>query len=205
MNGLTEITNTNPTMNATLNWHILYTKYKTELKLAQDLERKGYETFCPHYSDSRKWNLLEKEHPGILFSSWVFVRCAPAQLDMIKYSYTKVKVLYLLNKPAIVSEEEISQIRYVLGHYTEVQPLKTGIGSLQTAISTSDETISFSLPSLGFALLVKKENERSEAYQPSLEKSDGLEADFSNRRWNTRNLLKKIPSLIHGKLLKPTS
>ena len=103
-------------------WYVVYTTPKGEKKAEARLQEKGIETFLPLQETVRQWSDRKKKVQSPLFTSYLFV-----QIDLIhdKYpvleTYGVVRFVNYLGKPAIVREEEIEAIRYLLKNYTELE------------------------------------------------------------------------------------
>lgn len=189
-------------MPETKNWYILHTRYATEAKLASILSRKGYESYCPRYTETQLAHADEKyPQQDVLFSSWVFVRCTMAELLLFKASNQSVKVVYRLDQPAVVADEEISFIKHALSYYRDLQLVKTGFQPSVQPTNSAEDGLSYALPSLGFVLMAR--NEIDYVYQPLWTTNGVLPAgtrDSLKQRQRLR--LKQIPSLVSEKVLK---
>jgi transcription antitermination factor NusG len=96
------------------NWFVLYTKPRSEKKVALALTSRQIENFCPLYKDKRKWSDRIKTVELPLFSSYVFVKVPEKELVNVKQIYGVVNILYYLKKPAIVRDQEIEAIKWII-------------------------------------------------------------------------------------------
>ncbi len=95
-------------------WYVLYTSARAEKKVAERLAYEGFEVFLPVYRSRRKWSDRIKTVELPLFSSYVFVRCTEIRLRTALLVQGVVKVIYHCGKPAVVRDEEISEVREFL-------------------------------------------------------------------------------------------
>ena len=91
-----------------MNWYVVYTKPKWEKKVAEQLTQRGIECYCPIVTEVRQWSDRKKKVEVPLFNSYVFVRLAEVDRNLVFQSSGVVRYLFWLAKPAIVRDEEIS-------------------------------------------------------------------------------------------------
>ncbi|APA00855.1 UpxY family transcription antiterminator [Flavobacterium commune] len=94
-----------------MNWYVVYTKPKWEKKVAEQLIQKGIECYCPLVTQVRQWSDRKKKVEVPLFNSYVFVRLAENDRNLVFQSSGVVRYLFWLGKPAIVRDEEINTIK----------------------------------------------------------------------------------------------
>lgn len=94
-----------------MNWYVVYTKPKWEKKVAEQLSQKGIECYCPLITQVRQWSDRKKKLVVPLFNSYVFVRLAEVDRNLVFQSTGVVRYLFWLGKPAIVRDEEINTIK----------------------------------------------------------------------------------------------
>ena len=94
-----------------MNWYVVYTKPKWEKKVAEQLTQRGIECYCPLIIQVRQWSDRKKKIEIPLFNSYVFVRLAEADRNLVFQSSGVVRYLFWLGKPAIVRDEEINAIK----------------------------------------------------------------------------------------------
>ncbi len=102
-----------------MHWYALYTKPRNEKKVADLLERKGVEVYCPLREEVRQWSDRKKKVKMPVFRSYVFVRLEDYKKESVPVLETPgaVRFLWWLGKPGIVRDEEIERIRYFLQAY----------------------------------------------------------------------------------------
>ena len=94
-----------------MGWYVLYTKPRSEMKVADSLAEANFEVYCPTIKEVRQWSDRKKKVEVPLFSSYLFIkikRCERAKV----FDYPGViKYLFWLGKPAIARDEEIEIIK----------------------------------------------------------------------------------------------
>ena len=64
-------------------WYVLYTKSNCEKKVAELLNKRGVETYCPINKVYRQWSDRRKQLSVPLFTSYVFVKTEEPELTRI--------------------------------------------------------------------------------------------------------------------------
>jgi transcriptional antiterminator RfaH len=128
-----------------MNWLVLYTKPKNEVKVAERLAAAGINVYCPMVTTVKQWSDRKKKVSTPLFTSYVFVQLTESQRAAVFEVPGVVRYLFWLGKPAVVREEEIRTIKELLDDttYKEVRfaalvpgdtlVLKEGVFKGQTA------------------------------------------------------------------------
>jgi transcriptional antiterminator RfaH len=97
-----------------VNWFLIYTKPRFEIKLSKKISELGIEVFCPTYKTLRQWSDRKKKVELPLFSSYIFVRldqCEPVKINWLSgFSH----FVYWLGKPVVVRDQEITSIKLFL-------------------------------------------------------------------------------------------
>jgi transcriptional antiterminator RfaH len=153
-----------------MNWLVLYTKPKNEVKVAERLAAAGINVYCPMVTTVKQWSDRKKKVSSPLFTSYVFVQVTELERAAVFDVPGVVRYLFWLGKPAVVREEEIATIKELLSEnsYKEVrlvtlEPgdsliLKEGIFKGQTATfkeQKGNKTILI-LNGLGTKLILEK-------------------------------------------------
>ena len=92
-------------------WYVLYTKPRTEKKVAQRLEEMGVAVYCPLITEIKQWKDRKKKLKSPLFKSYVFIQLKEQERNLVFDVPGVVKYLFWLGKPASVKDEEIEVIR----------------------------------------------------------------------------------------------
>jgi len=97
------------------NWVVIYTRSNFEKKLAQNLSKFKIEYFLPTQKVLKQWKDRKKWVDELLFRSYVFIR--KQEYDKYRDSICKldgfIKVLYSNNKPLIVTDVEIENLKQI--------------------------------------------------------------------------------------------
>ncbi len=106
-----------------LEWFVLYTKPQNEKKVAERLEKAGFEVYCPVVKTVKQWSDRKKKIQVPLFKSYVFICIEEADRDKVFAFPGVVRYLFWLGKPAIVKPQEIAAIQDFLRSYGENRTL----------------------------------------------------------------------------------
>ncbi len=96
------------------NWHVVYTKPRTEKKVYQKLIEVGFESFLPLQKVVRQWSDRKKKVEVPLFTSYVFINTNAKHYQDILSIFGIVRFIYFCGKPAIVRPVEIENIKEFL-------------------------------------------------------------------------------------------
>lgn len=106
-----------------MQWYVVYTNPRWEKKVAQTLEEKGFDHYCPLHKVRRKWSDRYKVIHEPLFKGYVFVRLDPEKKWGIRSVPGIINFLHYNGQPALVREEEIINIRKFLNEFDGVEVL----------------------------------------------------------------------------------
>jgi len=155
------------------NWYIVYTKPKHEKKVTNLLKKRKIETFCPinciRIQGFRHSKILEEP----LFRSYVFINIANSEVFQIKHIDGVISLLYWMGKPAIIKEEEIEAIKEFTNDHQSIELEKAQVNvndiisirndlaySIESKVfSLKNKTVKIYLPSLGYVMVAKMEEE----------------------------------------------
>jgi transcription antitermination factor NusG len=105
----------------TAGWYAVYTKPRWEKKVAEGLQKKGIEHYCPLNRVVRQWSDRKKTIMEPLFSSYVFVHVAEDRKWQVKEVEGVLNYVYWLGKPALIPNEDIERIKRFLNEHEQVQ------------------------------------------------------------------------------------
>lgn len=94
-----------------MSWYVLYTKPRTEKRVAESLEQMGVEVYCPLITEIKQWKDRKKKLKTPLFKSYVFIKLEDKNRNRVFDVPGVVRYLFWLGKPAIVRNEEIEVIQ----------------------------------------------------------------------------------------------
>ena len=105
-----------------MNWYVLYTRPKWELKIYKALLEHNIEAYCPTYSEVRQWSDRKKKVTKPYFNSYVFVRLEGANRNRVFDIPGVVRFLFWQGKAAMVQDEEIQLMKEYLDGEQQVAP-----------------------------------------------------------------------------------
>lgn len=94
-----------------MSWYVLYTKPRTEKRVAERLQEIGVEVYCPLITEIKQWKDRKKKLKTPLFKSYVFIKLEDKNRNQVFDVPGVVKYLFWLGKPAVVRNEEIEVIQ----------------------------------------------------------------------------------------------
>jgi len=103
-------------------WYALYTRHQYEKIVADLLTRKGFETFLPLYSVSRRWKDRNKILSLPLYPSYVFLQGGLDRRLQILTTPGVAGVVSFAERPGIIPHTEIEAIRRVIANRLNVEP-----------------------------------------------------------------------------------
>ena len=151
-------------MNETKNWYIVYTRRGQEKKVTESLGRKKIECYCPFNSTTHLPFHRKKTIPEVLFCSYSFVRICETQIPELRKTNGVINLVFWLNRPVIVPDDEINTIREFLNEYKNVTLEKMSIDekvkfpntllaeNKNGGMYTTSNTANAILPSLGYVM-----------------------------------------------------
>ena len=98
-------------MNETTNWYVLYTKPKSEKKVADRLTEMGILAYCPLITKISQWSDRKKKVQLPLFNSYIFVNLNEKNRNAVFDVPGVLRYLFWLGKPAVVKDKEIKTIQ----------------------------------------------------------------------------------------------
>jgi transcription antitermination factor NusG len=151
-------------------WYVLYTKSNCEKKVAELLNKRGVETFCPINKVYRQWSDRRKQLSVPLFTSYVFVNVEEPDLTRVRSITSNiVNAVYWLGKPAIIKDSEIEEIKNFLSKHSEIKLEKRPVDLNDEVVimrgpfynqhgivkSVKNHSVVLSLPSLGYNMIAE--------------------------------------------------
>src|SRR6056297_2638782 len=94
-----------------MSWYVLYTKPRTEKRVAERLQEIGVEVYCPLIAEIKQWKDRKKKLKTPLFKSYVFIKLEDKNRNQVFDVPGVVRYLFWLGKPAVVRNEEIEVIQ----------------------------------------------------------------------------------------------
>jgi transcriptional antiterminator RfaH len=102
-------------------WYALYTKARNEKKVADELNKRGINAYCPIRIELKQWSDRKKKVQVPLITSYVFVELEDKEREKVFTVNGVVRYLYWLGKPAVIREEEIKTLQEAMNSsFTQV-------------------------------------------------------------------------------------
>ena len=94
-------------------WYVVYTKPRNERKVAERLNAKSFEVYCPLVKTLRQWSDRKKSVNIPMFTSYVFVRLSEPDRQIVVQDPGVLNFIYWQGSPAVVRETEIETIKRI--------------------------------------------------------------------------------------------
>mgnify|MGYP003633620762 CR=1 FL=1 len=152
-------------------WLVIYTKSRSEVKVAERLMDRGFDVYCPMRTEVRIWSDRKKKVEVPLFSSYVFVSVNEVERVKILEVPGVVNFVFWLGKPVVIRPVEIESIKaFVLNYPSAIskaidlsigQEVEVKRGQLKDKkgiiTEVRNSTVMLRLEGLGFGLLAEIE------------------------------------------------
>jgi transcription antitermination factor NusG len=155
------------------NWYIVYTKRQCEKKVVAGLNRRKIENYCPFNQRKIRFSRRDKILSEPLFKSYVFANVASAKVYSLKQMRGVINIVYWRSEPAVVAQDEIDAIKEFINDHRNIELVRTRVNFEDVAkmnnspfysfegdvIAIKNKVLEVSLPSLGYIMVAKIENE----------------------------------------------
>jgi len=95
-------------------WYVVYTRPRSEKKVYDRMIEENFECYLPTYKALRQWSDRKKLVEVPLFNSYIFVRVKDSEMRSVLNVFGVVKFVNYIDKPAVVRQKEIENIRLFL-------------------------------------------------------------------------------------------
>jgi transcription antitermination factor NusG len=152
--------------NVNRKWHAVYTRPNYEKKVVSQLARKRITGYCPVNIVPKHLNDKNQAVSEPLFTSVVFVYVNVLEQLEVSRTHGVVNFMYWLNKPAVICDDEIDEIKKILAGFSIIQLRKTRVNTKEymevvsdslkiqagNVMEVSADRLKVTLPSLGYIL-----------------------------------------------------
>lgn len=151
-----------------MDWFVIYTKPRFEIKATQILNSIGIEAYCPTFNSIKQYSDRKKKIKRPMIPSYIFVKVEEKKRKLIFAVPGIIRYLFWLGKPAKVQNKEIDLMKNNLsGIYNEISIKKLNIGSnynitqgpfkgyMGKVVRLNRNKIKLELPNLGIIVLLK--------------------------------------------------
>lgn len=101
-------------------WYVVYTRPKSEIKVASCISEMGIESYLPLHIVIRQWSDRRKRIKVPLFPNYLFVKLDNTKKRCLFSIREFVRFVSIDKKPVVVREKEIMMIRQILDQQVEV-------------------------------------------------------------------------------------
>ena len=105
-------------MNNVRKWYAVYTKPKSEKKVASNLDNRGIHTYCPTQKIRKKWSDRFKIIEEPIFRSYVFICIQDMEKTVVLSESNVLNFVQHCGKPAVIQDYEIQNVQKFLGDYS---------------------------------------------------------------------------------------
>jgi transcription antitermination factor NusG len=111
----------NSLINPGKQWHAVYTLYRHEKKIAEELQKKGIEVYIPLVNRVRRYNRKIKRYEVPLINNYVFLKISPEQYIIILNAFGVIKFIKNAGKISVIPEYEIDYLKLITGEMQNVE------------------------------------------------------------------------------------
>lgn len=103
------------------NWFAAYTQPRHEKAVAQQLEMKGIEVFCPTFRVESRWKDRRVHLQAPLFPGYVFTKICQPQRSLVLSAPGVIRILSANGRPVPIPEAEIEAVRLCTAGVTQLE------------------------------------------------------------------------------------
>ena len=116
-----------PPMEDQAQWYAVYTKPRSEKKLADRLNDRGIEAYLPLRKTLKQWSDRKKRVEEPLISSYVFVNIVQSDYFEVLNTPGAVRYIWFSGKPATIPAKQIQVLKIITGTDMEVESVPTNL------------------------------------------------------------------------------
>ncbi len=148
-------------------WRAFYTRPKHEKKVYDRLTQMGFEVFCPMVKTRVRWSDRWKKVYKPVLPGYIFARVDERQRTEVVQDPSIINTVFWNRKPAVVREEEIEAMQYLLngadedfsGSFSEGDLVQITNGDFRglrgVVVRVDKQTVSLRLESLQLDFVVQ--------------------------------------------------
>lgn len=151
-----------------MKWFVIYTKPQHEIKVTRALKAMGFNTYCPTYTQLKRYTDRKKKVTKPFLRSYVLIKIADKDRKQVFSIPGVLRYVFWLGKPLIVDEKEIDLMEsHLKGIYNNISntQLKKGkdfkitkgpfVGQKGKVVNFSKKILKLELHSLNFLVSLK--------------------------------------------------
>ena len=97
-----------------MNWYVLHTKPRSEIKAEEQLLSLGINAYCPKLSEIKIWSDRKKKIDRPMLPSMVLVKIKDKDINRVFESSLVIRYMFWLGKRAVVRQSEIDILKKYL-------------------------------------------------------------------------------------------
>ena len=97
-----------------MNWYVLYTKPRCEIKAEKQLLSMGINAYCPSRSEVKVWSDRKKKIDVPVLPSMILVNINERDINRVFQSPLVIRYMFWLGKRAVVTQSEIEILKKYL-------------------------------------------------------------------------------------------
>ena len=151
-----------------MKWFVIYTKPQQEIKVTRALKAMGFNTYCPTYTQLKRYTDRKKKVTKPFLRSYVLIKIADKDRKQVFSIPGVLRYVFWLGKPLIVDEKEIDLMEsHLKGIYNNISntQLKKGkdfkitkgpfVGQKGKVVNFSKKILKLELHSLNILVSLK--------------------------------------------------
>jgi len=108
-------------------WYAVYTKPRSEKKLADRLNDKGIEAYLPMRRTLKQWSDRKKMVDEPLITSYVFVNVPQENYFDVLNTPGAVKYIWFCGKPAVIPSSQILTLKLIISNNLEIDSVSADL------------------------------------------------------------------------------
>ncbi|NME67779.1 UpxY family transcription antiterminator [Flammeovirga aprica] len=112
------------TIKETRQWMVIYTKPKSEKKVAERLNKKGFSTYCPTFTTLRQWSDRKKKVTVPVIPSYVFIQLNELERWEVLKDPGILNFIFWQGKPAIIQESQLNAFKSFIENTSDPENIK---------------------------------------------------------------------------------
>ncbi|KXX72533.1 UpxY family transcription antiterminator [Flammeovirga sp. SJP92] len=112
------------TIKETRQWLVIYTKPRSEKKVAERLNKKGFFTYCPTFTSIRQWSDRKKKIIIPVIPSYVFVKLNELERWEVLKDPGVLNFIFWQGKPAVIKDDQLNLFKNFINNTPEHSDIK---------------------------------------------------------------------------------
>lgn len=104
------------TIKETRQWLVIYTKPRSEKKVTERLQKKGFSVYCPTYTTLKQWSDRKKKVTLPVIPSYVFIQLNELERWEVLKDPGVLNFIFWQGKPAIITNDQLNAFKNLLNN-----------------------------------------------------------------------------------------